>query len=71
MLIAAIFTAVVVLLFLTSILFIIMGERRALAEVQGREGPSIAGFGGFFQALLDGIKTFFKAVLVSRRAYKI
>lgn len=48
-----------------------MGERRALAEVQGREGPSIAGLGGFFQALLDGIKTFFKAVLVSRRAYKI
>jgi NADH:ubiquinone oxidoreductase subunit H len=71
MLIAAVLTAVTVIFFLVSILFIIMGERRALAEVQGREGPSVAGFGGVFQALVDGIKTFFKAVLVSRRAFKV
>jgi NADH:ubiquinone oxidoreductase subunit H len=42
-----------------------------LAEIQGREGPSILGFFGVLQTLVDGIKTFFKAVLVSRRAFKI
>lgn len=47
MLTTLLLVVLVVLLFLISILFIILGERRLLAEIQGREGPSIAGFGGF------------------------
>lgn len=60
-----------ILLFLSSILFLILGERRVLAEVQEREGPSVTGAAGFLQALLDGTKTFFKSIMVSRRAYKV
>jgi NADH-quinone oxidoreductase subunit H len=71
MLTTTVLTLVVVLIFLMSILFTILGERRTLAEIQGREGPSVTGFGGFVQAIVDGMKTFFKAVLVSKRSFKV
>lgn len=47
MLTTLLLTLLIVLLFLVSILFIILGERRLLAEIQGREGPSVVGFAGF------------------------
>jgi len=39
--------------------------------VQGREGPSIVGVFGFGQTAVDGVKTFFKNIVVSRRSAKI
>jgi NADH:ubiquinone oxidoreductase subunit H len=54
-----------------SLLVIVIAERKILAAMQGREGPSVVGLGGILQTAVDGLKVFFKNIVFSRRSFKI
>jgi NADH-quinone oxidoreductase subunit H len=66
--IVAIKTLVVVGILLVSVLFMIWFERKVIADMQNRIGPSEAGPYGMAQSLADGIKMFFKEAFVPARA---
>jgi NADH-quinone oxidoreductase subunit H len=54
-----------------SLLAVVIAERKILASMQGREGPSVVGLGGILQTAVDGLKVFFKNMIFSRKSFKI
>ena len=55
---------------LVATLLLIWAERKVLADMQNRIGPSRAGPWGLLQSLADGIKLFFKEPIMPSRAEK-
>jgi NADH-quinone oxidoreductase subunit H len=51
-------------LLLVAVMLMIWFERKAIAKMQNRIGPNVAGPWGILQTLADGIKLFFKEDLV-------
>ncbi len=58
-------------LLLVSVMLMIWFERKLVADMHNRIGPSVAGPFGILQTLADGIKLFFKEDLVPDRADRI
>jgi NADH-quinone oxidoreductase subunit H len=55
---------------LVSVLFMVMYERKVVAQLGMRHGPNRAGPGGWLQSLADGVKLFFKEAFLPRNADK-
>jgi NADH-quinone oxidoreductase subunit H len=56
---------------LLGIAFVILGERKLLAAIQRREGPSIVGFYGLLQSFVDGFKLILKENILPYKSNKI
>jgi NADH:ubiquinone oxidoreductase subunit H len=56
---------------LLGIAFVILGERKLLAAIQRREGPSVVGFHGFLQSFVDGFKLILKENILPYKSNKI
>ena len=59
------------IMLVVSLLAVVIAERKILASMQGREGPSVVGLGGVLQTAVDGLKVFFKNTVFSRKSFKI
>ena len=62
---------VVFVIGLVSTIFMVNFERKMVSGLQNRIGPNRAGPRGIFQALADGIKSFFKEDLLPSRADRV
>lgn len=60
----------VVMIFLTSIAYVSLAERKISAGIQRRKGPNRTGPFGLLQPLADGIKLFFKEEFTPDTPYK-
>ena len=58
-------------LLMVSVMLVIWFERKIVADMHNRVGPSLAGPWGILQTLADGIKLFFKEDLLPERADRI
>jgi len=58
-------------LLMISVLLVIWFERKVVADMHNRVGPSLAGPWGILQTLADGIKLFFKEDLLPARADRV
>ena len=58
-------------LLMVSVMLVIWFERKIVADMHNRVGPSFAGPWGILQTLADGIKLFFKEDLLPERADRI
>ena len=58
---------VVFAIVLVSVLFMVMYERKAVAQLGVRYGPNRAGPNGWLQSLADGTKLLFKEAFTPRR----
>ena len=56
---------------LVSVLFMVMYERKAVAQLGDRYGPNRAGPNGWLQSLADGTKLLFKEAFAPRGADKL
>jgi NADH-quinone oxidoreductase subunit H len=56
-----------IFLFLGAIAFFTIFERKAMAAIQRRKGPNVVGFWGVLQAIADGLKLFFKEIIIPKR----
>ena len=62
---------VVFVLVLVSVVFMVMYERKAVAQLGVRYGPNRAGPNGWFQSVADGTKLLFKEAFTPRGADKV
>jgi NADH-quinone oxidoreductase subunit H len=67
----AIFTVIILVFILISVLMFIWFERRAMAVMQARLGPNRAGPFGLFQSAADALKVMIKEDIVPSRADKV
>ena len=58
-------------LLMVSVMLVIWFERKVVADMHNRVGPSLAGPWGILQTLADGIKLFFKEDLLPARADRV
>ncbi len=58
-------------LLMVSVMLVIWFERKIVADMHNRVGPSLAGPWGILQTLADGIKLFFKEDLLPERADRV
>jgi len=58
-------------LLMVSVMLVIWFERKIVADMHNRIGPSLAGPWGILQTLADGIKLFFKEDLLPERADRV
>ena len=58
-------------LLMISVMLVIWFERKVVADMHNRVGPSLAGPWGILQTLADGIKLFFKEDLLPARADRV
>ena len=58
-------------LLMISVMLVIWFERKIVADMHNRVGPSLAGPWGILQTLADGIKLFFKEDLLPERADRV
>src|SRR4051812_23670008 len=56
---------------LTSIAFVILGERKLLAAIQRREGPNLVGWFGLLQSFVDGFKLILKENILPHKSNKL
>ena len=61
-------TVIALVLLLTSVLFMVWFERKAIGDLQNRIGPNRAGPFGLFQTVADGLKFFMKEDSLPDRA---
>jgi len=61
---------VVLVLFLTSVAYTVLLERKLVGRIQNRWGPSRVGFFGMMQPLADGLKLFLKEDMIPTGVYK-
>jgi len=54
-----------------SVAFFTVAERKILAKIHRREGPSIVGFWGLLQPISDGLKLILKEIIIPIKAYPI
>jgi NADH-quinone oxidoreductase subunit H len=66
-----IFTVIILVFILVSVLMFIWFERRAMAVMQARLGPNRAGPFGLFQSAADALKVMIKEDIVPARADKV
>lgn len=62
------FTLVTIVPLLITIAFFTLAERKVIAAIQRRQGPTIVGFWGLLQALADGLKLVLKEVIIPYQA---
>lgn len=62
------FTLVTIIPLLITIAFFTLAERKVIAAIQRRQGPTIVGFWGLLQALADGLKLVLKEVIIPYQA---
>ena len=62
--------AVVLVIFLTSVAYTVLLERKLVGRIQNRWGPSRVGPFGLLQPLVDGAKNFLKEDLIPTAVYK-
>ena len=55
---------ILILPVLTSVAYLTLAERKVLGYTQTRKGPNLVGVYGLLQPLADGIKLFFKEMIV-------
>jgi NADH-quinone oxidoreductase subunit H len=60
-------TVLVFLLIVVTVVFLIWGERKIVADMQNRIGPNRAGPFGMLQTIADGLKLFFKEQVTPRQ----
>ena len=58
-----IYTLIILLPVILSISFLTLAERKLIAAVQRREGPSVVGFFGVLQPFADGLKLVIKEII--------
>jgi NADH-quinone oxidoreductase subunit H len=56
---------------LLSMAYFTLLERKIIASIQRRKGPSVVGFGGIFQPLADGLKLFLKETIIPGSSNKV
>ncbi|HEY9127106.1 MAG TPA: NADH-quinone oxidoreductase subunit NuoH [Acidobacteriaceae bacterium] len=61
---------VVLVLFLTSVAYTVLLERKLVGRIQNRWGPSRVGFFGMMQPLADGLKLFLKEDMIPTGVYR-
>lgn len=57
-----------IIFLLISIAFYTLAERKIIASIQRRKGPSLVGFRGFLQPFADGLKLILKEIIIPSRA---
>lgn len=60
-----------ILPFLVSVSILVMSERKVLAALQKRQGPTYVGLFGIFQCIADGFKLIFKELIIPHRSNSI
>jgi NADH-quinone oxidoreductase subunit H len=68
MLLTIYFTLTTLVPLLITIAFFTLAERKVIAAIQRRQGPTIVGFWGLLQALADGLKLVLKEVIIPYQA---
>lgn len=64
-------TYATILPFLITVAFFVLSERKVLAALQKREGPTFVGTSGVLQSLADGLKLLLKEILVPSRSNRL
>lgn len=64
-------TYATILPFLISVAFFVLAERKVLAALQKREGPTFVGISGILQSLADGLKLLLKEIIIPNRGNKL
>jgi NADH-quinone oxidoreductase subunit H len=54
-----------------SVALFTLAERKLMASIQRRKGPSVVGLWGILQPIADGLKLFLKEVLLPNRSYAV
>lgn len=53
---------------LVAIAYYTLAERKVMASIQRRKGPTIVGFWGLLQPLADGLKLVIKEIIIPRKS---
>jgi NADH:ubiquinone oxidoreductase subunit H len=56
---------------LISVAFFTLGDRKVMASIQRRTGPSFVGWFGLLQPFADGFKLILKEMLIPKAANKV
>jgi NADH:ubiquinone oxidoreductase subunit H len=56
---------------LISVAFFTLGDRKIMASIQRRKGPTIVGYFGILQPFADGFKLILKEIVIPRGSNKL